>query len=145
MAHKLRKTTGNVKIKAPIELQAERKSNFIITSLTRPVSMLCFEPLVYLNCLYIAFLYALLYFYFECYPIIFEGEPSNHTENRLSIDILLQVYMDSARGNLPLPLHQVSYPPLSIILSFCFLTDMNSSWRRSCTYSTCPYLLRCIL
>jgi hypothetical protein len=35
--------------------------------------MLCFEPLVYLNCLYIALLYAFFYLFFEAYPIIFEG------------------------------------------------------------------------
>ncbi|KAF7561395.1 hypothetical protein G7046_g2751 [Stylonectria norvegica] len=72
-AQKLRKSSGNQNIVAPIELESKDRRELVIKSLTRPLSMLCFEPLVYLNCLYIALLYAFFYMFFEAYPIIFEG------------------------------------------------------------------------
>lgn len=76
-AQRLRKATGDHNIVAPIELESKSSKAFIVLSLTRPVTMLCFEPLVYLNCLYIALLYSFFYLFFEAYPIIFEGKYPN--------------------------------------------------------------------
>ncbi|KAL2429125.1 Polyamine transporter 3 [Exophiala dermatitidis] len=72
-AQKTRKVTGNNDIFAMIELENKSAKQLITTSLSRPLRMLCFEPLVYLNCLYIALLYAFFYLFFEAYPIIFQG------------------------------------------------------------------------
>lgn len=73
-AQKLRKSTGNLNIVAPVEIEAKSYREFIIASLSRPLRMLVFEPLVYLNCLYIAILYAFFYLFFQAYLIIFQGK-----------------------------------------------------------------------
>lgn len=74
-AARLRKETGDPLIAAPVELESKSYRDFIVLSLSRPLGMLFLEPLVYLSCLYIAFLYAFFYLFFQAYPIIFEGEP----------------------------------------------------------------------
>lgn len=76
-AQKSRKVTGDCNIVAPVELESKSNKAFIVMSLTRPVTMLRFEPLVYLNCLYVAVLYSFFYLFFEAYPIIFEGRYLN--------------------------------------------------------------------
>ena len=73
-AQKLRKSTGNINIVAPVDIEAKSYREFIIASLARPLRMLVSEPLVYLNCLYIAILYAFFYLFFQAYPIIFQGK-----------------------------------------------------------------------
>ena len=41
--------------------------------LTRPLRMFFFEPIVLLSCLYLSFVYAIFYLFFEAYPLIFQG------------------------------------------------------------------------
>lgn len=72
----LRRKHPDSNVAAPCEVESRRGKDFIQTSLTRPIRMLCFEPLVYLSCLYIALLYAFFYLFFEAYPIVFEGHNS---------------------------------------------------------------------
>ncbi|OQV06877.1 hypothetical protein CLAIMM_11391 [Cladophialophora immunda] len=69
----LRRKNPDSNIVAPLEVESRHAKDFIQTSLMRPIRMLCFEPLVYLSCLYIALLYAFFYLFFEAYPIVFEG------------------------------------------------------------------------
>jgi hypothetical protein len=41
--------------------------------ITRPITMLFFEPIISFTALYISLAYSLVFFYFQAYPIIFEG------------------------------------------------------------------------
>lgn len=41
--------------------------------LTRPITMLVSEPIVLSTAVYTAVAYSLVFFYFQAYPIIFEG------------------------------------------------------------------------
>lgn len=45
---------------------------FLVVGLTRPMRMLL-EPLVFSTNLFLAYQYAILFLYFEAYPIIFKG------------------------------------------------------------------------
>ncbi|KAF7588707.1 hypothetical protein BBP40_005308 [Aspergillus hancockii] len=42
-------------------------------TITRPITMLFFEPIISFTALYISLAYSLVFFYFQAYPIIFEG------------------------------------------------------------------------
>ena len=44
-----------------------------LISLVRPFTLNFTEPMVFLNNLYIALIYGLLYIWFESFPIVFEG------------------------------------------------------------------------
>mmetsp|Transcript_7269 Transcript_7269/g.9206 ORF Transcript_7269/g.9206 Transcript_7269/m.9206 type:complete len:637 (+) Transcript_7269:69-1979(+) len=48
--------------------------NLAVNNLLRPVQMLTFEPIVSIFTIYIAFVFAVLFGFFEAYPIIFKGE-----------------------------------------------------------------------
>ena len=54
-ARRLRKETGDETIIAPIELEKTDFSHIITVVLTRPVRMICFEPLVLFTCLYLSY------------------------------------------------------------------------------------------
>lgn len=41
--------------------------------ITRPITMLFFEPIITSTSIYIAIAYSLVFFYFQAYPIIFGG------------------------------------------------------------------------
>ncbi|KAF9695617.1 hypothetical protein EKO04_006440 [Ascochyta lentis] len=72
-AQKLRKETGDENIIAPIELEKTDLNHIMTVILTRPLRMLCFEPLVLFTCLYLSYAYAIFYIYLQSYPIIFTG------------------------------------------------------------------------
>ncbi|PSN74998.1 MFS general substrate transporter [Corynespora cassiicola Philippines] len=72
-AQRLRKETGDTSIVAPIELEKTDFSHIVTVVLTRPLRMICFEPLVLFTCLYLSYAYAIFYIYFQSYPIIFMG------------------------------------------------------------------------
>ncbi|KAF3039344.1 hypothetical protein E8E12_004643 [Didymella heteroderae] len=72
-AQKLRKETGDESIIAPIELEKTDFNHIVTVILTRPLRMLCFEPLVLFTCLYLSYAYAIFYIYLQSYPIIFTG------------------------------------------------------------------------
>ena len=89
-AQKLRKETGDESIIAPIELEKTDINHIVTVILTRPLRMLCFEPLVLFTCLYLSYacrsplnthllgvlthpIDAIFYIYLQSYPIIFTG------------------------------------------------------------------------
>lgn len=72
-AQRLRKETGDESIIAPIELEKTDLNHIVTVILTRPIRMLCFEPLVLFTCLYLSYAYAIFYIYLQSYPIIFTG------------------------------------------------------------------------
>lgn len=73
-AKKLRKETGNYGLYAKHE---ETKVNFkdiFNRYLARPSKMLCLEPILSLVTLYLAFVFGLLFLFFEAYPLSFVGD-----------------------------------------------------------------------
>ena len=74
-ARRLRALTGNESIKCEPEIQAEQMTSkdIALISLVRPFTLNFTEPMVFLNNLYIALIYGLLYIWFESFPIVFEG------------------------------------------------------------------------
>jgi hypothetical protein len=72
-AQRLRKSGDNDHIFARIELEKKGFIQMATVILTRPLRMLCFEPLVSATCLYLSLIYGIFFMYFEAYPIVFEG------------------------------------------------------------------------
>lgn len=70
-----RKLTGNQNLKCHPELEAEGMTGGEIAQMTliRPFTLTFTEPIVFLLNLYIALIYALLYLWFESFPIVFMG------------------------------------------------------------------------
>ena len=70
-----RKLTGNPNLKCQPELEAEGMTGTEIAQMTliRPFTLSFTEPIVFLLNLYIALIYALLYLWFESFPIVFIG------------------------------------------------------------------------
>jgi len=71
-AGKLRKSTQNHNIFAPLELEKKGFKQMVTVILTRPIRMMCFELIVAASCAYLALAYSVFYIFFEAYPIIFE-------------------------------------------------------------------------
>jgi len=72
-AARLRKETGSNKIIAPVELEDQSLKHTFAIILTRPAKLFIYEEIVSLISLYLAFVYSVLYLFFEAYPIIFQG------------------------------------------------------------------------
>ncbi|KAL5446869.1 hypothetical protein PMIN05_002332 [Paraphaeosphaeria minitans] len=91
-AQRIRKETGDNSVIAPIELEKTDLRHIVTTVLTRPLRMICFEPLVLFTCLYLSFACrspscplprlslkihmltlpdAIFYIYFQSFPLIF--------------------------------------------------------------------------
>lgn len=72
---RLRRLTGNEKLKCEPEIQGEHMTSkdIVMMSLVRPISLNFTEPMVFLLNLYIALVYGLLYIWFESFPIVFVG------------------------------------------------------------------------
>jgi MFS family permease len=71
-ARRLRKTTGDKNIFAPVELEKKSFKELATVTLTRPIRMLFFELIVLTSCLYLSLVYAIFYLFFEAYPLVFE-------------------------------------------------------------------------
>ena len=54
-ARRLRKETGDESLTAPIELERTDFNHIVTVVLTRPLRMMCFEPLVLFTCLYLSY------------------------------------------------------------------------------------------
>ena len=67
-----RKETGDASIMAPIELEKTDISHIVTVVLTRPIRMICFEPLVLCSCIHTSYAYSIFYI-FQAYPIIYTG------------------------------------------------------------------------
>jgi MFS family permease len=71
-AKDLRRSTGNNQIFARIELEKKGFKQMATVTLTRPLRMICFEPIVSATCAYLSLSYGIFYMYFEAYPIIYQ-------------------------------------------------------------------------
>ena len=72
-AKHMRKSSGNPNVYSPHDFEHKGLMHIFTVVLTRPLRMFFFEPIVLLSCLYLAFVYAIFYLFFEAYPLIFEG------------------------------------------------------------------------
>ncbi|KAF2461944.1 major facilitator superfamily domain-containing protein [Lineolata rhizophorae] len=73
-ARRLRKQSGGKDdVWAQIELEESSWRHIFTVVLMRPLRMIVFEPLVLFTCIYTALIYAMLYMFFQAYPIIYEG------------------------------------------------------------------------
>ncbi|KAK5164954.1 GTPase-activating protein [Saxophila tyrrhenica] len=72
---RLRKITGDHKLKCEPELMSEQMStnDIVMMSLVRPFTLNFQEPMVFLLNLYIALIYGLLYIWFESFVAVFVG------------------------------------------------------------------------
>jgi len=68
-AQHLRKSTGNDKWKAPIEIMTRSLTKTVLYSCLRPFQLLIFEPMVLLLCLLSAILLGILYLFFGAFPL----------------------------------------------------------------------------
>ncbi|KAI5298902.1 hypothetical protein KEM55_002801, partial [Ascosphaera atra] len=71
-AKKMRKEQNRDDIFAPLEVDSVSLKEMYSVTLTRPIVMLFKEPIVIITCWYMALVYAILYLFFESYPIIFQ-------------------------------------------------------------------------
>jgi MFS family permease len=71
-AARMRKENGG-DVCAPTKLEKKRLKQIVTLILFRPLHMLIFEPVVLWVCVYLALTFAILYLFFEAYPIVFQG------------------------------------------------------------------------
>ena len=69
-AQRLRKQ-GRGDVVAPIELEKADLAHIVSVVLTRPIRMMCFEPLVLFTCLYLSYAYAIFYLFLVAYTFIY--------------------------------------------------------------------------
>lgn len=62
--------------------------------ITRPITMLMFEPIITFTAIYISVAYSLVFFYFQAYPIIFQ---SRHSDTSL-LDYITNVQFTGVYG-----------------------------------------------
>ncbi|OGM44073.1 MFS multidrug transporter [Aspergillus bombycis] len=153
-AAKLRKESGCSSYLSRQELQNGGFRYSTTQIITRPITMLLFEPIILFTALYISLAYSLVFFYFQAYPIIFEGTynfdvqttsltyiPSNRHRRRLlrpNISILrhnLRESQSSRKGldhqprTAPVPISCVAGPCLTISLFWLGWTaNRNIHW-----------------
>ncbi|KAJ5314272.1 uncharacterized protein N7443_001156 [Penicillium atrosanguineum] len=72
-ASKLRKDTGCDRYFSPQELRKADAAFTLTQTITRPLTMLLFEPIILFTAIYISLAWSMVFFYFQAYPIIFEG------------------------------------------------------------------------
>ena len=72
-AARLRKESGCNSYRSQQELQNAGFRYSTTQIITRPITMLVFEPIILFTALYISLAYSLVFFYFQAYPIIFKG------------------------------------------------------------------------
>ena len=68
----MRKESGSDRYRSPSESNSD--AAFTLTqTIIRPVTMLIFEPIILSTSIYLALAWSMVFFYFQAYPIIFEG------------------------------------------------------------------------
>lgn len=72
-AARLRKSSNNPNIFAPMDLEKKGWKQLVVVTLTRPLRMVMFELIVSATCLYLSLAYALFYMSFTSYMIVFQG------------------------------------------------------------------------
>ncbi|KAF7717207.1 Uncharacterized protein PECH_004061 [Penicillium ucsense] len=71
-ARRLCKESNSKRYFSPQELDSTVGFTFTQT-LTRPLSMLFFEPIILFSAIYVSLAWSMVFFYFQAYPIIFKG------------------------------------------------------------------------
>ncbi|EPS25419.1 hypothetical protein PDE_00352 [Penicillium oxalicum 114-2] len=71
-ARRLRKESNSKRYLSPQELHSDVGFTLAQT-LTRPLTMLFFEPIILFTAIYVSLAWSMVFFYFQAYPIIFEG------------------------------------------------------------------------
>ncbi|KAL4916590.1 major facilitator superfamily domain-containing protein [Aspergillus aurantiobrunneus] len=71
-AARLRKETGNQNIYAFLDHHKPTFMDIVRKYLLRPIQMLIYEPILTLVTIYLAFVYGILYLFFEAYPVSFQ-------------------------------------------------------------------------
>lgn len=69
----IRKRENRNDVFSPKDLESVSLKELFFVTLSRPVVMLYKEPIVIACSLYMAYIYAILYMFFESFPIIFQG------------------------------------------------------------------------
>jgi hypothetical protein len=72
-AMRLRKESNTKDYVTRQELNSTGFKEEALQILTRPLTMLIFEPVVLFSSIYLAYAYGLIFFSFQAYPIVFEG------------------------------------------------------------------------
>lgn len=70
-AARLRRTTGDERYRAPMEMRKTSVSGLLKATLLKPVLMSVKEPMLMAVTLYVSFVYAVVYLLFEAFPIVF--------------------------------------------------------------------------
>lgn len=70
-AKKIRKQTGSKHVFAPIELEQTSIRDICVKVLTRPFRMFFTEWIVLFSCLFLCYVYAIYYMFFQVYPLIY--------------------------------------------------------------------------
>lgn len=97
-ARRLRHSTGNWALHARHEESEINLKEIAQKYLERPIKMLVLEPILTLVTLYLAFVYGLIYLFFEAYPISFQGHRgwSAGVASLPFISILIGVFLGCA-------------------------------------------------
>ncbi|EME84151.1 uncharacterized protein MYCFIDRAFT_135024 [Pseudocercospora fijiensis CIRAD86] len=74
-AARIRKMTGEAKYRCSAEIEAEKLNpkDLVVMSLVRPFQLLFSEPILLAQNTYLGLIYALLYCWFEAFPLVFGG------------------------------------------------------------------------
>jgi DHA1 family multidrug resistance protein-like MFS transporter len=74
-AHRLRRATGDTRLHSSAEIEAENMQvkDIVVASLWRPFQLCFQEPILLATNIYLGLIYALLYTWFEAFPVVFGG------------------------------------------------------------------------
>jgi hypothetical protein len=137
-AKKLRKETGHNIYFAPQELKSDAAFTLAQT-ITRPLTMLVFEPIILFTAIYVSLAWSMVFFYFQAYPIIFEGMFSRMSRNEGNKAEAAKEHMVLMSQRLLSHTFQVSlYPSLIKMVGTCLI--LNSGHRRCIILSLCSIL-----
>ncbi|OJD34930.1 mfs general substrate transporter [Diplodia corticola] len=78
---------GDQNVFAPMELEPRDWRHVATVVLTRPIRMMLFEWIVLFSCLYLSFVYAVFYMFFQAYPIMF-GDTYGFTPGEVGLTFL---------------------------------------------------------
>ena len=69
----MRKETKDMRYLSPSELKNSDAAFTFRQTVTRPLTMLVFEPIILFTAIYVSLAWSMVFFYFQAYPIIFKG------------------------------------------------------------------------
>lgn len=97
-AARMRKELGREDIVALGSSTAINWKEMFTVTLVRPMTMLIWEPIVPAVCLYMAYIYAVLYLFFQAYPLIFRGKHNSFRIDGSDYQLMAQASMGWRRG-----------------------------------------------